>query len=217
MWGIPLRKEQKDVAALDFAGGGDLIVEMRLAPLVLLSFLTSAVSAAPIHVLLEDEAPGGFGSLSFSYDPALQGPPPYDYADIAEYTGDYIGKQGDYRINVADYFRADMGDWTGYGYDWLLERYPPDLGIHEEYAEFRFFGPAGQQMVLYSGRTFSWKVGSPVGASLWVGGDVRSAAMRIAALGDTPPDMVPEPGSLALLGVGLATAAFFRTARAARS
>ncbi|HLP40950.1 MAG TPA: PEP-CTERM sorting domain-containing protein, partial [Fibrobacteria bacterium] len=60
-----------------------------------------------------------------------------------------------------------------------------------------------------SGRTFSWKVGSPVGASLWVGGDVRSAAMRIAALGDTPLDMVPEPGSLALLGAGLSAAALF--------
>lgn len=168
--------------------------------LIGLGFLATAASAIPVQVTLEGEAAGAIGPLSFTLDLGKQPRSPYDYADIEEISGDYLFKQDDYRINVADYFQVDMGGWIGYGFNWLLERYPSGLGIFEEYCEVRMFRSPGQTLILTGAWTSFWSEDTPLYASLESPGDSQREDYRIAELKDIPQAVVPEPSSLALFG-----------------
>lgn len=182
---------------------------MRYPALVLAVLLgATAARALPILVTLEDSGPGGVGPLSFIFDMERQPPAPYDFAEAFEYSGDYVDKQDYYRIHVADYFRVEMAGAAGYGYNWLLEVYPRASGIYEEYCEIRFFTSPGETLVLYGAWTTSWSEDTPLHASLYNGDLLVSASdMRIAGMVDAAIPSIPEPGSLALFGLGLAAVA----------
>jgi hypothetical protein len=169
----------------------------------LLGILLGAASlrAAPILVTLEDSGPSVFGPLSFAFDMKQQPPAPYDFADAFEFSGDFIRKEGYYRIHVADYFRVDMGGVPGYGYNWWLEVAPRAFGIYEKYCEIRFFTAPGETLVLLGAWTTSWSVDTPIFASRYAGDEILSnSQMHISSI-------VPEPASLALFALGLGAVA----------
>jgi PEP-CTERM motif len=185
-------------------------------PTFLLGILLGAAAAraVPILVTLEDSGPGGAGPLAFTFDMQLQPQVPYAFADANDFSGDYLSRQADYRIHVADYFRVDMGGWIGFGYNWLLEVSPRDVGIYERYCEIRFFSSPGQTLILLGAWTSYWTEETPLSASLTTGQDVRYSDLRIADLRETAAPAVPEPASLALFGLGgLGAAAFARLRR----
>lgn len=192
---------------------------MRIQTVLLgLAFLATAASAIPVQVTLVGEAAGAIGPLSFTLDLDEQPRSPYDYPDINEFSGDYLFKQEDYRINIADYFQVDMGGWSGYGFNWLLERYPSGLGIFEEYCEVRMFRSPGETLILTGAWATTWSEDTPLFASLESQGEeTRREDYRIAGLVERPHAVVPEPSSLVLFGSGfLAFAGFgaFRNRRA---
>jgi hypothetical protein len=179
-------------------------------PAFILAILLGAAAARalPILVTLEDSGQGGFGPLSFTFDMERQPPAPYDFAEAFDFSGDYIDKQDYYRINVADYFRVEMAGATGYGYNWLLEVYPRAFGIYEEYCEIRFFTSPGETLVLYGAWTTSWSEGTPIYASRYSGDQfVSFSDMHIAGIREADSPIIPEPGSLALFGMGIGAVA----------
>lgn len=183
---------------------------MRIQKVLIgLGFLATASSAIPIQVTLEGEAAGAIGPLSFTLDLDQQPRHPHGYPDINEFSGDYLFKQEDYRINVADYFQVDMGGWSGYGFNWLLERFPPGHGIFEEYCEVRMFRSPGETLILTGAWSTFWSEDTPLYASLESPGETRREDYRIADLAELPRAIVPEPSSLALFGSALLAFAGF--------
>lgn len=174
-----------------------------LLPTVLLGILASSSYSIPVRATLADGGPGGTGAITFAYDMQRQASPPFDFPDVNEFSGDYIRKQEDYRINIADFFHVEMEDWTGYGFNWLLERYPRDGGIFEQYAQIIFFSALGGTLVLEGAWTDFWSVGTPISAILQTdAGEIRSSTF-IASLGDPANQAIPEPGTMALYTIGL--------------
>lgn len=197
-----------------------------LLPTLLLGVLASAPHAAPIRINLADAGSGAIGPRSFVLDMERQPLPPFDFPDVNEFSGDYIRKEDDYRINLADYFYVEMDGWTGYGFNWLLERWPRDIGIFEQYAQILFFSALGGSLVFEGPWTSSWATGTALGATHRVGEESFSSEMRIVPARSCPsrhhgkhghhcgpgrdteiPGAVPEPGSLALFALGLSAMA----------
>jgi hypothetical protein len=165
----------------------------------------SAAAAAPVLVSLEDSKQGGLGPLSFAFDSQRQAHPPYDFDDLKHHAWDLAPMARDLRIRVEDYFRVEMDGWTGYGFNWLLQRPPGDAGAYEEYCEVRFFKSPEQAYILKGAWTSSWSVDAPVSVMHKDGIHLHYGEMHVAGIGDPPgtPQAVPEPGVLALFAGGL--------------
>jgi hypothetical protein len=164
----------------------------------------SAAEAAPVLVSLEDSKQGGLGPLSFAFDSKRQAHPPYDFADVKRDSWELAPKSRDLRIRVEDYFRVEMDGWTGYGFNWLLQRPPADAGAYEEYCEVRFFKSPEQAYILKGAWTSSWSVDAPVSVMRKDGIDLQYGEMRVAGIGRPPgPPAVPEPSAMALFGAAL--------------
>lgn len=168
-----------------------------LAGILLLA--AASTQADPILVTLEDGGSGGLGPLSFAFDRDRQGPAPFDFPDIVEFEGDHVDKQDEYRINVADYFHVEMDGWTGYGYNWLLERSPRAFGIYEEFCQVLFFKSPGQTLILQGAWTSQWSEGTPLSGFLETEQGIVQGDLRIAAL----QQAIPEPLPLTLFATGL--------------
>jgi hypothetical protein len=174
--------------------------------------------AVPISVVFE----GDLGTRTLILDFQRQ---PAPFVDIHDLSGDYLLKQSEYRINHADYFHAGLGSSEGHGYDWILERYPPGLGIYEEYSQIFIPGanwqpddPNGDYLEIWGPLTSHWRVGSEFAWATQENGVYQFATMRIASMDpfdrDFPPaESVPEPGSVALILSGLAWLAVRRARR----
>lgn len=197
-------------SCVDFAGRRVFIDRMRkpiVLPTLLLSLLASASRSEPIRVALADVGTGAIGAREFVMDLERQPDPPFDFPDVNELSGDYILKQEDYRINIADYFHVQADGWTGYGLNWLLERWPQDIGIFEQYAQIILFDGASSSLVLYGQWTSSWRRGTGLSGTLETPSGSRQSSMSIVSIGRPKTTAVPEPGSLALVGIGLAALA----------
>lgn len=164
----------------------------------------SRTEADPILVTLADGGSGGIGPLSFAFDMDRQGLSPFDFPDVAEFEGDFADKQGEYRINVADYFHVEMDGWTGYGYNWLLERSPRDIGIFEEFCQVLFFKAPGQTLILQGAWTSHWSEDTPLSGFLETEQGITHGDLRIASL----QQAIPEPVPLALFATGLLALGF---------
>ena len=177
-----------------------------------IGILATPASAVPILVTLEAGA-GDLGPLSFSIDLQQQPRHPHDYQDINEFSGDYLFKQEDYRINVADYFLVEMDGWSGYGFNWLLERYPSGQGIYEEYCAVQMFKRPGETLVLTGAWSTSWSEDTPLYAFQDSPEGLKTGDYRIASMVETPVKTIPEASSLALFGSALMILAGFREYR----
>lgn len=200
-----------------------LIGNMRYPAFILAILLGAAtVQAAPILVTLGDPEQTGIGPLSFIVDTELQPLEPYDFDDYFQYTGDYVDKQDDYSIQLRDYYRVEMDDANGFGYNWHLESSPPGIEFSEKYTHIRVFNSLGQTLDLQTGPwPDSWNEGTVFYGFLYY--DIFSDD-RVVGQGNLPiveirelaTPAIPEPASLALFALGLGAVAGMAVVRSKR-
>jgi hypothetical protein len=174
--------------------------------LAALTLAACSASATPIQVVLEGGEPDGIGHLAFRFDPVAQPAPPFAFADAFEFEGDYLLKEDPYRIHVEDFFQVSMEGWSGYGFNWLLETWPRDGGIFEQYCEVRFFRGLDEALVLQGAWSSYWTEETPLFATLDRGGERVNEDRRIASL---ELATVPEPPTAALFAGVLLLAGIF--------